>query len=257
MSSKSPTVREATLGVLRTFGVDRVFGNPGSTELAFLHDWPDDIDYVLGLQEACVVGMADGYAQATGRPAFVNLHSAAGLGHALGNLFTAFRNKTPLVVTAGQQARSLLRLRPYLFAEDAEQFPKPYVKWSVEPARAEDVPAAMAQAFLIAMQHPRGPTFVSVPSDDWSTPCDAPSGPAHCDGICTRSIRYRAAGLGDQGRAKACFRGRPGHRPHGLCRADGRSRRTGAGGRLGKPDVEPVQLSGTASAICGFPSGVS
>jgi benzoylformate decarboxylase len=168
MSSKILTVREATLGVLRSFGVDRVFGNPGSTELAFLHDWPADIDYVLGLQEACVVGMADGYAQATGRPSFVNLHSAAGLGHALGNLFTAFRNKTPMVVTAGQQARSLLRMRPYLFAEDAEQFPKPYVKWSSEPARAEDVPAAIAQAFLTAMQHPRGPTFVSVPSDDWA-----------------------------------------------------------------------------------------
>ncbi|GAH55326.1 unnamed protein product, partial [marine sediment metagenome] len=77
-------------------------------------------------QESCVVGMADGYAQATGRPAFVNLHSAAGLGHALGSLFTAFRNKSPLVITAGQQARSLLRMRPYLFAEDAAQFPKPY-----------------------------------------------------------------------------------------------------------------------------------
>ncbi|WP_407123350.1 benzoylformate decarboxylase [Bradyrhizobium sp. STM 3561] len=174
MNSKVLTVREATLGVLRSFGVDRVFGNPGSTELAFLGDWPDDIDYVLGLQEGCVVGMADGYAQATGRPAFVNLHSAAGLGHALGNLFTAFRNKTPLVVTAGQQARSLLRMRPYLFAEDAEQFPKPYVKWSAEPARAEDVPAAIAQAFLVAIQHPRGPTFVSVPSDDWAGPAVAP-----------------------------------------------------------------------------------
>ncbi|MGX9393991.1 benzoylformate decarboxylase (plasmid) [Nitrobacteraceae bacterium UC4446_H13] len=168
------TVREATLEVLRAFGVDRVFGNPGSTELTFLHDWPSDIGYVLGLQEACVVGMADGYAQATGRPAFVNLHSAAGLGHSLGNLFTAFRNKTPLVITAGQQARSILPLRPYLFAEDAVQFPKPYVKWSVEPARAEDVPAAIAQAFLISMQHPRGPTFVSVPSDDWACPASQP-----------------------------------------------------------------------------------
>jgi benzoylformate decarboxylase len=175
MNSTILTVREATLGVLRAFGVDRVFGNPGSTELAFLQDWPDDIDYVLGLQEACVVGMADGYAQATGRPAFVNLHSAAGLGHALGNLFTAFRNRSPLVVTAGQQARSILRLRPYLYAEDAAQFPKPYVKWSSEPARAEDVPAAMVQAFLIAMQHPRGPTFVSVPSDDWARPATLPA----------------------------------------------------------------------------------
>ncbi|WP_438391971.1 benzoylformate decarboxylase [Caballeronia sp. DA-9] len=165
--SHTLTVREATLEVLRRFRVDRVFGNPGSTELAFLQDWPADIDYVLGLQEASVVGMADGYAQATGRPAFVNLHSAVGVGHALGNLFTAFRNTSPIVVTAGQQARSILPLRPYLFSDEAILFPRPYVKWSVEPARAEDVPAAIVRAFLTAMQHPRGPTFVSVPSDDW------------------------------------------------------------------------------------------
>jgi benzoylformate decarboxylase len=170
MAISNLTVREVTLDVLRSFGVDRVFGNPGSTELAFLHDWPAEIDYVLGLQEGCVVGMADGYAQATGRPAYVNLHSAAGLGRALGNLFTACRNKTPLVVTAGQQARSLLLHRPYLFAEEAAQFPRPYVKYSIEPARAEDVPAAIEQAFFMAMQHPRGPAFVSIPSGDWASP---------------------------------------------------------------------------------------
>ena len=175
MTSSSLTVRDATLAVLREFGVDRVFGNPGSTELAFLNAWPEDIQYVLGLQEASVVGMADGYAQATGRAAFVNLHSAAGVGHALGNLFTAFRNKSPMVVTAGQQARSILPLRPFLFAEEAAEFPKPYVKWSVEPARAEDVPAAIARAFHIAMQHPRGPTFVSIPSDDWAKPAPRPT----------------------------------------------------------------------------------
>lgn len=174
MVSPQLTVREATLEVLRSFGVNRVFGNPGSTELAFLHAWPDDIEYVLGVEEGCVVGMADGYAQATGRAAFVNLHSAAGLGHAMGNLFTAYRNKTPLVVTAGQQARSILQYRPYLYAERATEFPRPYVKWSIEPARPEDVPAAIAQAFLIANQHPRGPTFVSIPSDDWARPARVP-----------------------------------------------------------------------------------
>lgn len=162
------TVREVTLELLRAFGISRVFGNPGSTELTFLHDWPDDITYVLALQEASAVGMADGYAQATGNAGFVNLHSAAGLGHALGNLFTSFRNKTPLVITAGQQSRSILPYQPYLYAEQATQFPRPYVKWSVEPARAEDVPTCIAQAYYIAMQHPRGPTFVSVPSDDWT-----------------------------------------------------------------------------------------
>ena len=169
-SSERMTVREATLDLLRSVGIDRVFGNPGSTELAFLHDWPGDLPYVLGLQEGCVVGMADGYAQATGNAAFVNLHSAAGVGHALGNLFTAFRNKTPMVVTAGQQSRSLLSMQPFLYAEQAPEFPKPYVKWSVEPARAEDVPAAIARAYRTAMEHPRGPTFVSIPADDWAKP---------------------------------------------------------------------------------------
>ncbi len=167
-NSKSLTVKHATLNLLRAFGIRKVFGNPGSTELPFLSDWPDDIDYVLGLQEASVIGMADGYAQATRNAGFVNLHSAAGVGNALGNIYTAHRNQTPLVITAGQQARSILPLQAFLYAERAAEFPRPYVKFSVEPARAEDVPAAIARAYYMAMQPPCGPTFVSVPIDDWT-----------------------------------------------------------------------------------------
>jgi benzoylformate decarboxylase len=168
-AARSPvTVKDATLNLLRGFGITKVFGNPGSTELPFLSDWPDDIDYVLGLQEASVIGMADGYAQATRNAAFVNLHSAAGVGHALGNIYTAHRNQTPMVITAGQQARSILPLQAFLYAERASEFPRPYVKYSVEPARAEDVPAAIARAYYVAMQPPCGPTFVSVPIDDWT-----------------------------------------------------------------------------------------
>ncbi|MDA9501496.1 benzoylformate decarboxylase [Bradyrhizobium sp. CCBAU 11357] len=169
--SKSVTVKQATLDLLRAFGIDRVFGNPGSTELPFLSDWPGDIDYVLALQEASAVGMADGYAQATRNAGFVNLHSAAGVGNALGNIYTAHRNQTPLVITAGQQARSILPLQAFLYAERASEFPRPYVKYSVEPARAEDVPAAIARAYYTAMQPPCGPTFVSIPIDDWSHAC--------------------------------------------------------------------------------------
>jgi benzoylformate decarboxylase len=123
---------------------------------------------VLGLQEASVIGMADGYAQATRNAGVVNLHSAAGVGNALGNIYTAHRNQTPLVITAGQQARSILPLQAFLYAERASEFPRPYVKFSVEPARAEDVPAAIARAYYVAMQPPCGPTFVSVPIDDWT-----------------------------------------------------------------------------------------
>lgn len=168
----SLTVREAVVDFLRRSGMTAVFGNPGSTELPLFRDFPADFRYVTALQESLVVGMADGYAQATGRAAFVNLHSAAGVGHALGNLYTAYRNQTPLVITAGQQVRSMLGMEPFLFAEDAAQFPKPYVKWSVEPATAADVPAAIARARYIAEQAPFGPTFVSIPADDWDQPAD-------------------------------------------------------------------------------------
>jgi len=167
-TTTSVTVKQATLDLLRPFGIRKVFGNPGSTELPFLSDWPDDIDYVLGLQEASVIGMADGYAQATRNAGFVNLHSAAGVGNALGNIYTAYRNHTPLVITAGQQARSIMPLQAFLYAERASEFPRPYVKYAIEPARAEDVPAAIARAYYVAMQPPCGPTFVSVPIDDWA-----------------------------------------------------------------------------------------
>ena len=166
-------VRTAVLDLPRAFGMTTIFGNPGSTELPLFRDFPKDFRYVLGLQEAVVVGMADGYAQATRNAAFVNLHSAAGVGHAMGNIFTAFRNRTPLVITAGQQARSILPYEPFLFSAQATELPKPYVKWSCEPARAEDVPLAIARAYYVAMQPPRGPVLVSVPADDWAKPCDA------------------------------------------------------------------------------------
>lgn len=165
------SVREATFGLFRAFGLTTIFGNPGSTELPMFRGFPDDFRYVLGLQESIVVGMADGYAQATRNAALVNLHSAVGIGHALGNIFTAYRNQTPLVITAGQQARSILPFEPFLFAKEAAEFPRPYVKWSCEPARAEDVPAAIARAYYTAMQPPCGPCFVSIPVDDWDRIC--------------------------------------------------------------------------------------
>lgn len=161
------SVREVTFELLRELGINHVFGNPGSTELTMFRDFPADFRYVLGLQESVVVGMADGYAQATHNAAFVNLHSAVGVGHAMGNLFTAYRNRTPLVITAGQQSRSLLQMEPFLFSTQPTELPKPYVKWSCEPARPQDVPAAIARAYYLAMQPPCGPTFVSVPIDDW------------------------------------------------------------------------------------------
>jgi benzoylformate decarboxylase len=165
-------IRETTFNLLRKMGLTTFFGNPGSTEMTFLQDFPSDFQYILALQEASVMAMADGYAQATGKPALVNVHTGAGLGNAIGNLITAYLNKTPLIVTAGQQDRRMLLMEPWLTNVDAEQLPKPWVKWSYQPVRAEDVPAAFMRAYAIAMQPPQGPVFLALPLDDWDKPSE-------------------------------------------------------------------------------------
>jgi len=165
-----PTVREATYDLLRQLGLTTIFGNPGSTEEPFLQDFPKDFTYVLGLQEASVLAMADGYAQATRRPALVNLHTFAGVGHAMGNLICAFYNKTPLIITAGQQTREMALLEPYLTNVQAVETPRPWVKWSYEPVRPGDIPAAFMRAYATAVQPPAGPVFLSLPLDDFEKP---------------------------------------------------------------------------------------
>ncbi len=160
------TVREATYDLLRSLGMRTFFGNPGSTEIPFLNNFPDDFTYILALQEASALGMADGYAQGTGRPALVNLHTAPGLGNAMGALVTAYHNGAPLVVTAGQQDRRHIAREP-LLSGSLTELAKPYVIRSAEPLRAEDVPGGLLRAYHTALQPPRGPVFVSIPMDDW------------------------------------------------------------------------------------------
>jgi benzoylformate decarboxylase len=167
-----PTVREATFDLFRAHGMTTIFGNPGSTELPMLADFPDDFSYVLGLQELVVVGMADGYAQASGTPTHVNLHTAPGVGNAVGGIFNAQANKSPLVITAGQQVRPQILIEANLTNRDPTIGPQPYVKWSHEPPRPEDVPGALARAIHHATLPPRGPAFVSIPMDDWEVEAD-------------------------------------------------------------------------------------
>jgi benzoylformate decarboxylase len=169
------TVRDVTYQLLREYGLTTIFGNVGSTEETFLKNFPSDFRYVLGLQEASVIGMADGFAQATGRAALVNVHTGAGLGNTLGNLMTASLNKTPLIVTAGQQTREMLLMEPWLTNVEATMLPRPWVKWAYEPVRAEDVPAAFMRAIATALQPPAGPVFLSLPLDDWEKPCAGPA----------------------------------------------------------------------------------
>lgn len=164
------TVRDGFFEVARRLGMTTIFGNPGSTEETLLKEFPSDFRYVLALQEAPAVAMADAYSQATGRPALVNLHTAAGMGNAVGNIESAWYNRAPLVITAGQQTREMLLIEPYLTNTQPHLIAAPFVKWSCEPARAEDVPAALMRAYAVAMQPPRGPVFLSIPMDDVEQP---------------------------------------------------------------------------------------
>lgn len=161
------TVHDATYEVLRSFGMTTVFGNPGSNELTFLDEFPEDFRYVLALQEGAGLAMADAYSQATGEPVLVSLHAAAGVGQAMGSLVNSQLSGTPLVLLSGQQARSLVTLEGQLTNVDAINLPKPLVKGSFEAPSAAMVPSTLARAIHLAAGAPTGPVFVSVPLDDW------------------------------------------------------------------------------------------
>ncbi|MBW4718463.1 benzoylformate decarboxylase [Saccharothrix obliqua] len=185
-----PTVRRIVHEFLERNGLTTVFGNPGSNELPFLADLPPSFQYVLGLHEGVVVGMADGYAQATGRPVLVNLHAAAGSGNAMGALTNAVHSRSPLVLTAGQQVRSAIGLEAMLANVEATNLMRPLVAWSGEPATASDVPRAVAQAVFEADVQ-RRPTYLSVPYDDWAQEVEA-------DTVLDRSVRRGAAPTEEQ-----------------------------------------------------------
>lgn len=165
-SPSSATGGEVLLEVLRSEGVRHIFGNPGSTELPLIDALAGvrDLSYVLALQEAVAVGMADGYAQATGRPAFLNLHTSAGLGNGIGNLTNAQANGTPLVVTAGQQDRRHLETDP-LLSGNLVGLAAPVAKWTHEVRSARELGTMMRRAFRDAALPPAGPVFVSIPMD--------------------------------------------------------------------------------------------
>jgi benzoylformate decarboxylase len=183
------TVREASFELFREHGMTTIFGNPGSTELPMLAEFPDDFRYVLGLQEAVAVGMADGYAQASGKVTHVNLHTAPGLGNGMGAIFNAQANKSPLLVTAGQQVRAHITMNANLTNRDATRVGHPFVKWSYEPPRAEDVPLALSHGIHKAALPPRGPTFISLPMDDWNAEVEE----AEVKHAIGRSVSARAA----------------------------------------------------------------
>jgi benzoylformate decarboxylase len=171
--------RDVLIDILRDEGITHVFGNPGSTEMPLMDALVDtpDIRYVLGLQEATAVGMADGWALATGRTAFVNLHAMGGLGNAMGVLVASKASETPLVVTAGQQDTRHLMTEPWL-SGDLVALAAPVTKWAKELRRADDIGPALRRAFGLARTPPCGPVFLSLPMDILDQDVNHPTPPA-------------------------------------------------------------------------------
>ena len=171
LPTAGPTVRDAAFEVMRRHGMTTIFGNPGSTEIAFLTDLPPDIRFVLGLHEGSVVGMATGYALARGEPAFVNLHTAAGLGNAINAIANARDCRAPLVIVVGQQDRRQIAFEPFLTGRQLDRLAGEYPVWRHFPARGQDVPGAIARAYHEATAA-KGPALLVVPMGDWLEPAD-------------------------------------------------------------------------------------
>ncbi len=166
------TVRDTTIACLRELELTTIFSNPGSTEVPFLVGLPADFRFVLGLHEGSVVGMATGYAIASGRPSLALLHTTAGLGNAVSAIATARVNRAPMVVLVGQQDRRHLAQEPFL-AGRLRGLAGDYPLAELEPCRAQDLPGTVMQAHAKALTG-RGPVLVIVPVDDWRAPAPAP-----------------------------------------------------------------------------------
>ena len=160
------TGKRAFLALLRQEGVEVIFGNPGTTELPLMDALAVEsgLHYVLGRQEAAVMAMADGYAQASGKLAVANVHVAPGLGNAMGMLYDAQKAGAPILLTAGQHDQSFNFSEPILWA-DLPTIARPFVKWATEVHRLEDLPRAVHRAAKTALAPPTGPVFLSLPAD--------------------------------------------------------------------------------------------
>jgi len=158
--------KQAFLQILKQEGVELMFGNPGTTELPLMDGLAREpgIRYILALQESVAIAMADGYAQASGKLAAVNVHTSPGLGNAMGMLYDAMHSGAPMLLTAGQHDQAMNLTEPILWS-DLPPVARPYVKWSHEITRLEDLPRAVRRAAKTAFAHPSGPVFISLPVD--------------------------------------------------------------------------------------------
>ncbi|MBT3402057.1 MAG: thiamine pyrophosphate-binding protein, partial [Rhodospirillaceae bacterium] len=171
--------RFAILDQFRAEGVRYMFGNPGTVEQGFLDalsEYPD-ITYVKTLQESIAVGIADGYARATGRLALVQLHSGVGLGNGIGMLYQAMRGHAPLLVINGDAGLRYDAMDAQM-AADLVGMAAPVTKWATRVTHPDSLLRVLRRAIKTALTPPMGPVFVSLPMDVLDAPNDEPVVPA-------------------------------------------------------------------------------
>lgn len=166
---------EAIIEQFLADGMTHMFGNPGTVEQGFLDalEKYEDFRYVLTLQETVAVGIADGYARATGGPGLVQLHSGVGLGNGIGMLYQAMRGHTPLVVVAGESGVRYEAMDAQM-AADLVAMARPVTKYATRVTDSSSVLRVLRRAIKIAMTPPRGPVFVALPLDVLDRPNDEP-----------------------------------------------------------------------------------
>jgi benzoylformate decarboxylase len=163
--------RFALLEQFRADGFKYMFGNPGTVEQGFLDALGEipELEYVETLQETIAVGIADGYARATQRPALVQLHSGVGLGNGVGMLYQAKRGNAPLVVVAGEAGVRYDALDAQM-AADLVSIARPVTKWSTRVVDPSSLLRVIRRAVKVASTPPCGPVFVALPMDVLDAP---------------------------------------------------------------------------------------
>lgn len=158
---------QAYLEVAAAHGVEYVFGLPGTSGQEFIGTIADQekIRFILALHETCVVSMADGHARVTGRPQLAQVSTLPGSCNAVGALYDAYRDRSPVIVTSTTVDTRIAGRDSHTEGKDLVEMTKQFTKWSAEVHRADRIPEFLNRAFKVAATPPTGPVYLALPSN--------------------------------------------------------------------------------------------
>jgi thiamine pyrophosphate-dependent acetolactate synthase large subunit-like protein len=182
-SSEAEYGSDVVVELLKTLGIEYIALNPGSSYRG-LHDSIVNFGMTLGPEivvcchEQIAVAVAGGYARATGRPMAVGLHDVVGLQNACLGIYSAFCDRSPMLILGGTGPMDLTKRRAHIdwvhtALVQGNQI-RDYVKWDDQPASIGAIPESVLRAYRIAMTEPQGPVYLCFDSDLQEAAVDAP-----------------------------------------------------------------------------------